>query len=113
MTMQSALKEVLHNALVCDGLARGINEAARALDRKEGRLCILAESCDHDGYTRLVEALCQKHNIDRVKVPDAKELGEWCGLCKYDEEGKPRKVVACACAVITKFGAHTEATHST
>ena len=43
-------------------------------------------------YVKLVEALCKEHNIPLMKVSDKKLLGEWCGLCKYDQEGKARKV---------------------
>ncbi len=35
-----------------------------------------------------------------LQVKDKKTLGEWCGLCKYDKEGKARKVVACSCCVV-------------
>lgn len=55
-------------------------------------------------YIKLVEALCKEHQIPLMKVSDKKLLGEWCGLCKYDQEGKARKVVGCSCAVVRDFG---------
>merc|ERR1711879_312081 len=78
MDVLTALKEVLKTALVNDALARGLHECAK-----------------------LLEALCLEHNINLVKVPDSKQLGEWAGLCKIDNEGHPRKVVACSCVVVT------------
>ncbi len=63
-------------------------------------MCILAESCNEAEYTKLIEALCAEHNINLIKVSDAKKLGEWAGLCKIDREGNPRKVVGCGVVVI-------------
>jgi len=44
MTIEEALKGVLKNALIHDGLARGIRAASKALDRRQAHLCILNES---------------------------------------------------------------------
>lgn len=52
----------------------------------------------------MIEALCAEHNIQLIKVSDAKVLGQWAGLAKIDREGKPRKVVGCSCVVITNYG---------
>lgn len=73
--------------------------------RRQALLCVLAENCDEPMYVKLVEALCASHQIPLMKVADKKTLGEWCGLCKIDREGKARKVVQCSCAVVkvTKF----------
>mmetsp|Transcript_47563 Transcript_47563/g.111927 ORF Transcript_47563/g.111927 Transcript_47563/m.111927 type:complete len:142 (+) Transcript_47563:71-496(+) len=109
MDVMSALKEVLKKALVHDGVARGLRECAKALDRRQAHLCVLAGNCDEPAYVRLVEALCQEHQIDMIKVPEAKQLGEWVGLCKLDAEGHPRKVVGCSCAVIKDWGVETDA----
>ena len=84
MDVETALKEVLKNALVHDGLARGLHECAKMLDKGEAKLCILASSCNEPAYTKLVEALCAEHGVDLMKVSDGKELGEWAGLCKID-----------------------------
>lgn len=100
MDVNTALQEVLKTALVHDGLARGLHEAAKALDRREAHLCILANNCDETQYVKLVEALCAEHNIHLLKVDDNKKLGEWAGLCKIDKEGKARKVVSCSCVAV-------------
>lgn len=38
------------------------------------------------------------------------QLGEWCGLCKIDEEGKATHVVKASCAVVTHYGKESNAT---
>ncbi|KAI8585651.1 40S ribosomal protein S12 [Geranomyces variabilis] len=109
MSVEEALQEVLKKALVHDGLARGLREAAKALDRRQAQLCVLVETCTEKEYIKLVEALCQEHDINLIKVSDAKKLGEWAGLCKIDREGNARKVVGCSCVVVKEVGEDTEA----
>lgn len=46
MDVNTALQEVLKTALIHDGLARGIREAAKALDKRQAHLCVLASNCD-------------------------------------------------------------------
>merc|ERR1712016_537380 len=62
MDINTAIQEVLKQALIADGLARGLREAAKALDKRQALLCILADNCDEPMYKKLVTALCQvKH----------------------------------------------------
>lgn len=61
---------------------------------------MLAQDCDQQDYTKLIQALCTEANVNLITVPENKQLGEWVGLCKLDTEGKARKVVGCSCVVI-------------
>lgn len=83
MSVEDALKGVLKYALIHDGLARGVREASKALDRRQAHMCVLNEGCEEEAYKKLIEALCQEHEIPLIKVTDGKKLGEWAGLCMY------------------------------
>jgi len=106
---QSALKSVLRTSLFHDGLARGLKESVKALDRREAHLCVLSSACNEPAYVKLITALCSEHSIPLIKVEDGKTLGEWVGLCKYNSEGRAVKVVGCSCAVIRTWGEETDA----
>ena len=86
MDIMTALRVVIKKALAHDGISRGLHESAKAIERRSAQLCVLAQSCDQPDYTKLVEALCQEHNVNLMAVPNAKELGEWAGLCKLVRE---------------------------
>lgn len=107
----SSLQQVLKNALVHDGLARGLRECAKALDKRQAHLCVLVETCTEAEYIKLIEALCAEHKINLIKVGDGKVLGTWAGLCKIDKEGNPRKVVGCSCVVVKDYGVESEGLH--
>jgi len=106
---QSALKSVLRTSLFHDGLARGLHEAVKTLDRKEAHLCVLSKGCDEPAYAKLITALCKEHQIPLIHVDDSKTLGEWAGLCKYNVDGKAVKVVGCSCVVVKAWGENTPA----
>ncbi|DAA78416.1 40S ribosomal protein S12 [Trichophyton rubrum D6] len=108
MSVLDALKGVLKIALIHDGLARGLREAAKALDRRQAHMCVLNEGCEEEAYKKLVIALCSEHKIPLIKVPDGKMLGEWVGLCVLDREGNPRKVVNCSCVVLKDWGEESQ-----
>ncbi|CAF1338721.1 unnamed protein product [Rotaria magnacalcarata] len=107
--LNKSLQEVLKSAARNDGLARGLRESVKSLDRREAHLCVLASNCDEPNYVKLIEALCAEHNINLLRVDDNKKLGEWAGLCKLDKDGKARKVVRCSCCVVRDFGEETQA----
>merc|ERR1719433_1754606 len=109
MDVNAAIQQVLKESLITDGLARGLRETTKALDKRQALACILASNCDEGNYKTLIEALCREHNIPLVKVDDNKKLGEWAGLCKIDKEGISRKVVRCSSVVITDFGTESQA----
>lgn len=138
MSVLDALKGVLKLALIHDGLARGLREASKALDRRQAHMCVLNEACEEEAYKKLVVALCSEHKIPLIKVPDGKQLGEWAGLCKWihfgfaclcwwaswswgglietdllgigvlDREGNARKVVNCSCVVVRDWGEESQ-----
>ncbi|KAL4675717.1 hypothetical protein H8959_009862 [Pygathrix nigripes] len=89
MDVNTALQEVLKTALIHEGLARGIRKAAKALDKGQAHLCVLASNCNEPMYVKLVEALCAEHQINLIKVHDNKKLEEWEGLCKTDRGETP------------------------
>lgn len=109
MDLNTAIQEVLKTALIHDGLARGLHECTKALDKRQAHLCVLANNCDEQNYVRLIEALCAEHGINLIKVESNKKLGEWVGLCKLDKEGKARKVVGCSCVVVKDYGKESQA----
>ncbi|KKK26436.1 hypothetical protein ARAM_004169 [Aspergillus rambellii] len=108
MSVLDALKGVLRISLIHDGLARGLREAAKALDRRQAHMCVLNEGCEEEAYKKLVVALCSEHKIPLIKVPDGKMLGEWVGLCQLDREGNARKVVNCSCVVVKDWGEESQ-----
>ncbi|KAF8265125.1 40S ribosomal protein S12 [Lactarius quietus] len=111
LTVEEALEQVLKKSLKHDGLARGLRECAKALDRRQAHLCVLVETCTEAEYIKLIEALCATHTIPLIKVGDAKVLGKWAGLCKIDRDGNARKIVGCSCVVVKEYGEDSEARH--
>ncbi|MQM07731.1 hypothetical protein Taro_040571 [Colocasia esculenta] len=111
MDLMTALQLVMKKSLAHDGLARGLHEGAKVIEKHAAQLCLLAEDCDQPDYVKLVKALCAEHNVHLITVPNAKTLGEWAGLCKIDSEGKARKVVGCSCIVVKDYGEESEGLH--
>ena len=56
---QKAIQEVLKEALINNGLARGLRETTRALDKRQAIACILAKNCDEENGKKLIKALCR------------------------------------------------------
>ncbi|KAK3041829.1 hypothetical protein RJ639_000345 [Escallonia herrerae] len=108
MDTMTALQLVLRKSLAHGGLARGLHEGAKLIEKHAAHLCVLAEDCNQPDYVKLVKALCADHNVSLISVPSAKTLGEWAGLCKIDSEGKARKVVGCSCVVVKDYGEDSE-----
>ncbi|KAF6168532.1 hypothetical protein GIB67_015079 [Kingdonia uniflora] len=111
MDIMTALQLVLKKSLAHDGLARGLHEGAKVIEKHAAQLCVLAEDCDQPDYVKLVKALCADHNVSLIAVPSGKTLGEWAGLCKIDSEGKARKVNNCSCVVVKDYGEESEGLH--
>lgn len=107
--LMEAVPKVLKKALIHDGVVRGLHQVAKALEGGRVLCCFLAKSCSEKEYVSLVQALCKERNVPLIDVPDAKQLGQWAGLCKIDKEGEPRKVVGASCVAITDFGEESPA----
>jgi len=107
--LMGAVKRCLRNALVTDGVVRGLHEVAKHLDAGKAQVCMLAESCNEPTYKKLVQGLCLEKNVPLIDIADNKTLGEWAGLCKIDKDGLPRKVVGASCVAITDFGEEGQA----
>ena len=101
LSIHQAIQEVIKRAGYNEGLLKGINEAARAIDRGDATFCFLADDCELNDYKRLIKALCTEKGVPVVAVSGRTILGEWAGLCKIDLSGTARKVVKCSCAVVT------------
>ena len=109
MDTMTALQEVLKHAVYVDGLARGLHEVTKTLDKGAAHVCVLASNCDEPNLVKLIEALCAERNISLIKVDDKKKLGQWAGLCKLDQDGNARKVVGASCVAVRDFGTASEA----
>lgn len=82
MDAMTALQLVLRKSLAHGGLARGLHEGAKVIEKHAAQLCVLAEDCDQPDYVKLVKALCTDHNVNLITVPSAKTLGEWAGVSR-------------------------------
>lgn len=82
MDLQTALQLVLRKSLAHGGLARGIHEGAKVIEKHAAQLCVVAEDCNQADYVKLVKALCADHNVKLMSIPSAKTLGEWAGVSK-------------------------------
>merc|ERR1712223_2230437 len=71
---------------------------------KDKLCCVFWQKTDEASYKKLVQALCQEHQIPLLTVPDNMQLGKYAGLCKLDAEGNERKVVRCSSVVVRDWG---------
>jgi small subunit ribosomal protein S12e len=99
----TALKVVLKQSLAIGGLARGLKECCRSLDRNEALICILADDCDQKEYKALIEGLCKSQKVDIIRVESNQVLAEMVGVKKYDKKLQPKKKGKCSSCVIKKF----------
>merc|ERR1712032_889221 len=100
--IKDAIKSVIKKSQANDGLVKGLNEVCKCLDRKQAILCVLAEDCNDPKYKKLVDALAKASNVPLIE-------GEWLGHCKYDIEGKARRVKGTSSVAIRNYGEETEA----
>ncbi|KAL6091218.1 hypothetical protein STEG23_029271 [Scotinomys teguina] len=76
MEINTVLQEVVKIALIHDGLARGICEVAKALNKCQAHLCVVTSNCGEPMHVKLVEAPYAEHQINVIKVDNNKKLGE-------------------------------------
>ena len=68
MDFDTALDQSVRRALANDGLARGVHECVKCLEKRTAHLCLLADDCEESGIVALVEALCTQNKIRLHKV---------------------------------------------
>merc|ERR1711864_16686 len=91
MDINQAVQEILKIAMCSDGLARGLRESVKALDKRQALLCVLASNCDETMYVKLIEALCAEHDIYLIKVGDNKTLGVVVWIVQNRQRGKSQE----------------------
>lgn len=109
MSIFEAIREVLKKASHHNGLFRGINEVARAIDKNDAKVCFVADNCELNDYKNLIKALCTEKHVPLVNVTDRLQLGEWAGMCKIDTAGVARNVVKCSSVAISYVDEETQA----
>lgn len=102
MEIGEALQTCIQVAWQNRHLARGLNECARALERR-AVMCVFSRECAEENYTKLIMAMCREHNIPIVQVDDSKQLALWSNLAKIDEDGEVKRWPKCTCVVITQW----------
>ena len=68
MSVEDALQQVIKTALVHDGLARGLRECAKALDKREAHLCVLVETVTEGEFGRLPPFIGDEGKRSRADV---------------------------------------------
>lgn len=102
--LEDAVSRVLKEAMITDGMKRGVNEVVKAIESKKAHVVFLSENVQEESITKVITLLAKKNDIPLIQVPDSKALGQWAGLCKYDRDGQPRKIVGAACVALNEFG---------
>merc|ERR1739838_643413 len=115
--MKSACKDIIRNAMVADGLIKGIHETAKRIEhsdsKQKAKLVILAKSVEESepNYNKLVKALCREKEVPLIEFPDSETLGVYCGLYPRQSDGTfntERKKISCGVACIVDYGMHSQ-----
>ncbi|KAB0355828.1 hypothetical protein FD755_021769, partial [Muntiacus reevesi] len=99
--LNTARQEALRTALILGGLARGIREAAKASDKRQAHLHVLASNWDEPRNVKSAEALCAEHQFSSVQFSRSASV-------KLTEREKPHKVVGCSCVVVKDYGKESQ-----
>ena len=93
------LQKVLASAEINNCLVRGIRQSCQAMESnfgedfsKRAALCVLAKDVNNQDYQKLVRALAKDRNVPLLEVDSKTELGQWSGLCKYDQTETARRL---------------------
>jgi small subunit ribosomal protein S12e len=97
---QKQIQKFVISALHQGVLAKGLHETCKAVDTKAAKFVVLAEDCNEDSYKKVIKALCKENNIPLVTVKEGNLLGEWIGICKYDNQQNVRKARRCSCLAL-------------
>ena len=109
LTPLEALKQVVKNSLYNEGLARGLYESVKALDKGTAHVAVLSANCNEPAYKKLITALCKQNNIALIELPDNKIIGEMAGLVRLKPDGGVAKHIGCSCIVVKQWGVESEA----
>ena len=104
------LQKVFLSADMNGFLVRGLRQSCQAIESNFGpsleeraALCVMAKDVNDQDYQKLIRALCKDRNVPLLEVDTKVELGQWSGLCKYDETQTARKIRPCGVVVVTQF----------
>ena len=71
--VSTILANFVHDHGFTIGLVKGLNEVAKALDRKEALLCVLAEDCEDAKYKKLVTVSFLRPNMIYIVIVQNKQ----------------------------------------
>ena len=110
------LQKVLVSADINNNLVRGLRQSCQAIETnfsmtgdQRAALCVLAKDVDDQDYQKLIRALSKDRNVPLLEVDSKTDLGQWSGLCKYDQTETARKIRPCGVLVITVYPADQQA----
>merc|ERR1711894_636935 len=103
MDINDALQEILKLAMIHDGLARGLRESVKALDKRQALLCVLANNCDEQMYVKLIEALCANIASISSKLMTTKNLVNGLDCAKSTKKVTPEKLLV-AVVLLLRIG---------
>merc|ERR1719453_1279656 len=111
LTIEEALQKQLKHSLIYDGLVRGLREVVKSIENGNAKAVVLAKDCQSKEYIQLIKALTNSREVPLIEVNERLKLGEWVGLGKVDEDGKPIKIVGCSSCSIIDWGSEIPARH--
>ena len=108
-SIDNAIELLLKDAIKTGDIRIGANEVIKAIESKRAHYVFLAADNKEENINNVVRLLAKKNEIEVIDVPQAMQLGEWCGLCKLDINGQPRNIRSTSCAAILSIKKTTQA----